>query len=117
MLYTFIENYQMKFRKMPQEKSIRFIAYIISWNVWQMDGLKRVVPDSCHDELVSELFGEVTGILAAHSIPNMFYIFRKNFSQDERRFFLKNLCNIFKISDLLLTSLYFTRPSKYREIL
>ena len=60
---------------------------------------------------------EVTGILAAHSIPNMFYIFRKNFSQDERRFFLKNLCNIFKISDLLLTSLYFTRPSKYREIL
>ena len=43
---------------------------------------------------------EVTRILAAHSIPNMFYIFRKNFSQDERRFLLKNLCNIFKISDL-----------------
>ena len=43
---------------------------------------------------------EVTGILAAHSITNMFYIFRKNFSQDERRFLLKNLCNIFKISDL-----------------
>jgi len=43
---------------------------------------------------------EVTGLLAAHSIPNMFYIFRKNFSQDERRFLLKNLCNIFKISDL-----------------
>ena len=43
---------------------------------------------------------EVTGILAAHSIPNMFYIFRKDFSQDERRFLLKNLCNIFKISDL-----------------
>ena len=43
---------------------------------------------------------EVTGILAAHSIPNMFYIFSKNFSQDERRFLLKNLCNIFKISDL-----------------
>ena len=37
---------------------------------------------------------EVTGILAAHSIPNMFYIFRKNFSQDERRFLLKNLCNL-----------------------
>lgn len=43
---------------------------------------------------------EVTGILAANSIPNMFYILRKNFSQDERRFLLKNLCNIFKISDL-----------------
>ena len=43
---------------------------------------------------------EITGILAAHSIPNLFYIFRKNFSQDERRFLLKNLCEIFQISDL-----------------
>lgn len=23
------------------------IAYIISWNLWQMDGLKCVVPNSC----------------------------------------------------------------------
>lgn len=43
---------------------------------------------------------EITGILAAHSIPNLFYILRKNFSQDERRFLLKNLCEIFQISDL-----------------
>ena len=32
---------------------------------------------------------EITGILAAHSIPNLFYILRKNFSQEERRFLLK----------------------------
>ena len=43
---------------------------------------------------------EITGILAAHSIPNLFYILRKNFSQEERRFLLKNLCEIFQISDL-----------------
>lgn len=43
---------------------------------------------------------EITGILAAHSIPNLFYILRKNFSQDERRFLLKNLCEIFQVSDL-----------------
>ena len=43
---------------------------------------------------------EITGILAAHSIPNLFYILRKNFSQEERRFLLKNLCEIFRISDL-----------------
>ena len=40
---------------------------------------------------------EITGILAAHSIPNLFYILRKNFSQEERRFLLKNLCEIFQI--------------------
>lgn len=43
---------------------------------------------------------EITGILAAHSIPNLFYILIKNFSQEERRFLLKNLCEIFQISDL-----------------
>ena len=60
MLYTFIENYEQKFRKQPLLKSIQFIAYIISWNVWQMDGLKGVVPNSCGDRktIVKELFGE-----------------------------------------------------------
>lgn len=55
MLWTFIENYMLKFRRIPQKKSIKFIAYIISWNVWQMDGLKFVVPESCHDEQEEEL--------------------------------------------------------------
>lgn len=43
---------------------------------------------------------EITGIMAAHSIPNLFYILRKDFSQEERRTLLKNLCSIFRISDL-----------------
>lgn len=51
MLYTFIEYYQEKFNKDPLVKSIKYIAYIISWNIWQMDGLKGVVPDSCHEEI------------------------------------------------------------------
>lgn len=42
---------------------------------------------------------EITGILAAHSIPNLCYILRKNFSQEERRFLSKNLCKIFQISN------------------
>jgi hypothetical protein len=50
LLYTFIEFYQEKFDKDPLVKSINYIAYIISWNIWQMDGLKGVVPDSCHEE-------------------------------------------------------------------
>lgn len=43
---------------------------------------------------------EVTGIIAAHSIPNLFYILRKHFSQQERRALLKDLCSIFRISAL-----------------
>lgn len=60
MLYTFIENYEQKFGKHPLLKSIKYIAYIISWNVWQMDGLKGVVPNSCGDRktIVQDLFEE-----------------------------------------------------------
>ncbi|MBK6836115.1 MAG: restriction endonuclease subunit M [Bacteroidetes bacterium] len=59
MLITFIENYTHKFEKEPLLKSIQHIANIISWNVWQMDGLKGVVPESCTDLIKenSDLFG------------------------------------------------------------
>ena len=43
---------------------------------------------------------EITGYLAAHSIPNIFYVLRKEYSQEERRKFIRNLCEIFRISDL-----------------
>ena len=43
---------------------------------------------------------EIVGYLAANSIPNLFYILRKAYSQKERRKFIKNLCDIFRISDL-----------------
>lgn len=60
MLATFIETYSEKFGKEPLLKSIQYIAYIISWNVWQMDGLKGVIPNTCgHKTEVSvNLFGE-----------------------------------------------------------
>ena len=60
MLYTFIDNYRFKFGKEPLLKSIQYIANIISWNVWQMDGLRAVIPDSCRDitTAFTNLFGE-----------------------------------------------------------
>lgn len=47
LLYTFRDYYLAKFGKEPQLKSLQYIAYIISWNIWQMDGLKGVIPNSC----------------------------------------------------------------------
>ncbi len=66
MLISFIEYYQAKFGKEPLPKSILYIAYIISWNVWQMDGLKGVVPDSCKNGVkvvTHDLFGDVEEIV------------------------------------------------------
>ena len=60
MLISFVEYYQAKFGKMPLLRSIKFIAYIISWNVWQMDGLKGVVPGTCGiRESAPDLLGHV----------------------------------------------------------
>lgn len=47
LLQTFIDCYRAKFGRDPQLKSVKYIAYIISWNIWQMDGLKGVIPESC----------------------------------------------------------------------
>ena len=60
MLISFIEYYKQKFGKMPLYKSVRYIAYIISWNVWQMDGQRGVIPGSCHENktVSTSLFGE-----------------------------------------------------------
>jgi hypothetical protein len=62
LLITFIENYQHKFKKSPVLKSIKSIASIISWNIWQMDGIKCVIPNSCKTETkeIEDLFGSIT---------------------------------------------------------
>ncbi|VXB70795.1 Restriction endonuclease subunit M [Flavobacterium sp. 9AF] len=49
LLITFIENFTHKFKTEPPLDYIQNIATIISWNIWQMDGLKGVIPNSCKD--------------------------------------------------------------------
>lgn len=40
------------------------------------------------------------GCIAAHSIPNIFYILRKDYSISERRELLLGICKIFHVEDL-----------------
>lgn len=60
LLATFMDYYRAKFGSDPLLKSLQYIAYIISWNLWQMDGLKGVVPNSCGERrtVIPDLFGE-----------------------------------------------------------
>ena len=60
LLYTFIDYYEAKFHLFPIKEYLREIAEILAWNVWQMDGLKFVIPNSCHNEKVVEylIWGE-----------------------------------------------------------
>lgn len=47
LLFTFIDYYKEKFEKEPSIDILKKIATILSWNIWQMDGMKFVIPDSC----------------------------------------------------------------------
>jgi hypothetical protein len=62
LLTTFIENFKIKFDKEPNIRNLEVIANIISWNVWQMDGLKGVIPNSCSGSVMlsEDLFGNKT---------------------------------------------------------
>ncbi len=59
LLFTYVDFYADKFKKMPPIDDLKEVAEIISWNIWQMDGLKGVVPDSCLDiTQPASLFGD-----------------------------------------------------------
>lgn len=50
LLYTFIDYYEDKFQETPSLELQKEIAEIIVWNIFQMDGLKYVIPMSCKIE-------------------------------------------------------------------
>jgi len=50
--------------------------------------------------ILSCVEGNVKGCIAAHSIPNMFFILRKDYDANERREILSNLCEIFDVEGI-----------------
>ena len=62
LLFTFIDYYEAKFEVPPINEYLMEIARILSWNIWQMDGIKFVVPNSCKEVVTSKatIFGEET---------------------------------------------------------
>lgn len=44
LVYSFIEYYVMKWKKIPEDKLIKKIADIISYNIFQMDGITKSIP-------------------------------------------------------------------------
>jgi hypothetical protein len=47
LLFTLIDHYKARFKRRPTLDYLKEFADIISWNIWQMDGLKGVIPGTC----------------------------------------------------------------------
>ncbi len=49
LLYDYMDYYEARFKEKTPISLLEEIANIIAWNIWQMDGLKGVVPYSCRE--------------------------------------------------------------------
>lgn len=72
ILFTILDHYREKFGKELPKQSLPGLAYIISWNIWQMDGLKGVIPNSCGERtnVVADLFGETVTVSQCKGCKN-----------------------------------------------
>ena len=52
LLYTFVDYYEVRFDSMPHISLLQDFAEIISWNLWQMDGLSYRIPQEKTEEPV-----------------------------------------------------------------
>lgn len=60
LVCTFIDFFEAKFGKEPAKEQTLEIAEIVSWNLWQMDGIRAVIPGSCYNVRTRtyDIFGE-----------------------------------------------------------
>lgn len=78
ILMTVLEAYKFHCHAVVPHAELLELATVISWNIWQMDGLKCVIPMSCHDVEVAprkpkavqlDLFAPADGAKAAPRQP------------------------------------------------
>jgi predicted nucleic-acid-binding protein len=61
----------------------------------------RELDSACANEIIKLCAKQIiSGFMAAHSISNMFYILRKDYSVEERKEMLLDLCSIIDIVDI-----------------
>lgn len=83
LLMTFVEYLQERWQRDATLKELREAAKIISWNIWQMDGLKGTIPmgalyEQYHQMSLFEMFEAEMGVKneVAESIPSRIYDWR-----------------------------------------
>lgn len=68
ILLSFAEAYREKFREDIPQDTAEDVARILSWNIWQMDGMKMVIPFSC--ERICSFDGEHSPVNSCPACKN-----------------------------------------------
>src|SRR5574344_1202415 len=93
LLYTFIENMHHKFSHYPSNEQLKKIARIISWNIWQMEGITMTVPysEKTHVTVQTSLFDFLDEIpqIEKKPLPCRIFDWRSNNSLEFRNMLKK----------------------------
>ncbi len=65
ILLTYIDHFRDKFSKDPERDVLKEIAEIISWNIWQMDGITNMPPFPVIKEAETRSFGSLMSMVLA----------------------------------------------------
>ena len=74
LLYTFVDYKLRRWNKEPTVNELKQIANIISWNIWQMDGLTFAAPFSqvkqqiVHESLLFDKYDDEYALVPVHCI-------------------------------------------------
>lgn len=83
LLFTFVDYFLDKFKQKPNLIQIKKIANIISWNIWQMDGITMTAPFSevvLNHQLTMDELLSATSNIATKEITCKIYDWRANSS-------------------------------------
>ena len=85
LLLTFIDYYQERWDKEPDEKLLQTVANKIVWNIWQMDGMKDTIPlgkpyAEYHQMTLADFIPEMAGVAddEPEAIPCKIYNWRRD---------------------------------------
>ena len=83
LLMTFCDYYRERWEKQAEAKLLKSIANIISWNLWQMDGLKDTVPlgkpyEEFHQQTLFEVMEQEDKTDEAVALPCRIFNWRSN---------------------------------------
>ena len=83
LIMTFYDYYRERMEKEPDKNILRQFANVISWNIWQMDGLKDTVPlgkphEEFHQMSLFDMFEETPEEAIDIALPCKIFNWRSN---------------------------------------